>query len=184
MANKKSITSCSTESSCEAVGKVKKGKRLLVTDSGNCTKQLDPACKSATVPVQGKDGEVELRDGSLKYPFELGNLQNLSASTITNLIFQKGDGSFSKWTPPQVCGEFKLSIVNGRISVVEDSFPTTIPADLCAVDCGDVDYLLGVKLTQIQCGNGSVREVAQLRMVPKCCCTEEEVSSLISGIGQ
>lgn len=178
---KKAVAVCATTPACDAKTKVKSGKRLVVSGDDNCDKDLEENCSLPAIPVQLKNGTVELRDGSSRKPIPLENIQKLESECITGLLFVKSDGSLSKWVPPQQCGEYKLKIVDGKICVKEDTMPSTMPADICVSDCDEIDYILGVKMTTLYCKGGKTRQVAQIKAVPKCCCTAEEISSITSG---
>lgn len=181
----KSTPDCSTtDQECAAKSKVTKGKNIVVTGDDGCEKDLKADCGYPAIPIQKSSTEVELSDGSIKRPFRIKNLQSLSSQCISNLIFQKDDGTFVKWKPSVDCGSYKLSVENGKICVVEDALPTIIASDLCVSECTEVDYLLGIKFTTLSCKGGTTRQVAQIRAVPKCCCTAEDLTSISSGLGQ
>ena len=185
MATPKKVTAiCATTPACDAKTKVTSGKRLVVSGDDNCDKDLDADCGLPAIPVQKTATKVELVDGSIRRPFALKNLQSLSSQCISNLLFQKDDGAFVKWKPSVDCGSYKLSVENGKICVVEDALPTIIASDLCVSECTEVDYLLGIKFTTLSCKGGTTRQVAQIRAVPKCCCTAEDLTSITSGLGQ
>lgn len=133
-------------------------------------------CCLPAIPIQLNEKEVALRDGSADKPIQLPCLQKSSSKVVPSLIFQQADGSIARWEAPQECGTFKMSIVNGMFSITEDTIPHIIPSDICKTTCDNIDYLLGVKMTEIACPGHATKVMMQLMAVPKYACQDEPTS--------
>lgn len=174
------ISNClATNEACPPLPKTLKGKRITVAGNNNCPSELDSGtCCHPAIPMQTGKSTAELRDGSVDNPIVLKCLQTDTGLTAPSIMIVQSDGTLVKWKPPQVCGQYKIKVNNGSFEIVEDAIPNILPATVCETTCSNVDFLLGAKKTILACPGQPNREMLQLFLVPKCCCTAQDISGV------
>lgn len=178
MPTKKSVTACDDPMvSCPPKKRITSGRKLIVEGDDGCDAALSVDCGSPAV-LAGSKNKVKFIDGSVANPLELPFMQRTSVAKAPSILIQQPDGTILRWEPPSnLCGKFKLTVEDGAFNIEEDVIPHIVPSDICVTTCGNVDYLLGVKITKLQCKSGS-RRIMQIMAVPKNCNQSNQTSSV------
>lgn len=132
------------------------------------------AMRSASIPVQLTESEVELRDGSANYPIILSALQKSNLKTVSKIMIQDANGKMYAWDAANFFGRQRVVVIDGSWTLVNDHNTDLFVGSMCAGDCNSISGMIGYKEILIECPGQPPTTAIQLVKMPGCCVTPPE----------